>query len=81
MPCRETQIVEQEVAKPDIALELNASGIKSVILGAQKDEIMYSDLKRMANEARCNGCIAWFSDKHVSYYGQNEETHIEYILN
>jgi uncharacterized protein YbcV (DUF1398 family) len=79
MPCGKTLTLELEVAKTDIALEFNASGLKAAILGAQRGEIMYPEFKRISQEAGCIGYTVWIAGKHVTYYGRNGETHVEYF--
>ncbi len=79
MPSGETLTLELGAPKVDIAAEFCASGIKAAILGAQRSEIMYPEFKRLSHEAGCIGYTVWITGKHVTYYGRNGETHVEYF--
>ena len=79
MPCGETLTLELDMTKPKIALLFSASAIKSAILRAQRGEIMYPEFKQLSKEAGCVGYTVWITGKHVTYYGRNGETHIEYF--
>lgn len=78
MPCGETLTIEQAPAT-QIAHEFSGAAIKAAILGAQRGEVMYPQFKQLSQAAGCIGYIVWISGRHVTYYGRNGETHVEYF--
>ncbi|AKC87952.1 hypothetical protein [Pseudoxanthomonas suwonensis] len=64
---------------PDIPIseEFDVDALRAAIAGAQRNQVMYPQFKRLSMLAGCVGYTVWITGRHVTYYGRRGETHVE----
>lgn len=60
-----------------IAEAFDGDAVRSAILGAQQNQVMYPEFKQLSQRAGCIGYTVWIAGRHVTYFGRKGETHIE----
>lgn len=79
LPDSDNLTLSVETPGIDIAQAFSADGVKAAIRGAQQGVVMYPEFKHLTMQAGCTGYTVWITGRHVTYFGRNGETHVEYF--
>ncbi len=77
LPNDKTVSLSLEIPNVASTEAFDAEAIKAAIRSAQQDKIKYPEFKKLSKQAGCIGYIVWITGRHVTYFGQKGEMHIE----
>ncbi|MGC3967226.1 MAG: DUF1398 family protein [Pirellulales bacterium] len=64
---------------PDVAAELDLTGLRAAILDSQQNGQHFRDFSRRAMAAGVQGYFAFLRGRRVTYFGRNGDHHVEWF--